>query len=135
MTTQRKREPVTGSGTTFASRPKLTAQREPLVPTGESGREATTADGGTEPPSPAVRPEPVKPANRMVKRTMNVRENTISMMKTAVKKTRGHPGGAETMTALVNAALERELQRLADEFNGGEPFPPSHDNLQPGRPL
>lgn len=134
MTTQRKREPVTGSGTSFASRPKLTAQRERLVQAGESGREATTAEN-TEAPAPAARPAPVKPANRMVKRTMNVRENTISMMKTAVKKTREQPGGAETMTALVNAALERELQRLADEFNGGEPFPPSYDNLQPGRPL
>ena len=35
----------------------------------------------------------------------------------------GHDGANRSMAALVEGALERELERLANLYNYGEPFP------------
>lgn len=39
------------------------------------------------------------------------------------------------MKALVEGAIEREVARLADEFNDGESFPPNECGFRRGRPL
>lgn len=39
------------------------------------------------------------------------------------------------MTALVNGALARELERLANEFNDSEPYPPNGAEFRVGRPI
>jgi hypothetical protein len=57
-----------------------------------------------------------------VQRTFQFKDSLIKRAETAVLRTAGQ-GGHTSMTALLNAALERELQRLETEFNDGEPFP------------
>ena len=54
---------------------------------------------------------------------------------TAVLRTQGYSGGYMTLAALVDGAVERELERLAIEFNDGEPFPPNLGAFRVGRPL
>ena len=52
-----------------------------------------------------------------------------------VLRTAGYDGGYQSMAALVDGALERELERLAIEFNDGEPFPRNAGGFRQGRPL
>jgi len=39
------------------------------------------------------------------------------------------------MTAMVAAALERELEHLADEHNDGVLYPPNGEQFRTGRPI
>ncbi|WP_354508528.1 hypothetical protein [Oerskovia enterophila] len=64
-----------------------------------------------------------------------IRLSQIKAAETAVLRTGGLPGGYKSMTALMNAALARELERLAAEFNDGDPFPPNTAEFRVGRPL
>lgn len=50
-----------------------------------------------------------------------------------VERTRGH----RTFVAMLNAALQQEVQRFRDELNNGEPFPYDDEEieLRKGRPL
>ena len=67
--------------------------------------------------------------------TFGLRTSLKKRAETAVLRTAGYEGGYTSMAALVDGALERELARLAVEFNGGEPFPRNVGGFRQGRPL
>ena len=67
--------------------------------------------------------------------TFGLRTSLKKRAETAVLRTAGYEGGYASMTALVDGALERELERLAVEFNNGEPFPRNVGGFRQGRPL
>jgi len=67
--------------------------------------------------------------------TFNLRTSLKKRAETAVLRTAGYDGGYQSMAALVDGALERELERLAIEFNDGEPFPRNAGGFRQGRPL
>lgn len=69
-----------------------------------------------------------------IQRTFQFRDSLIKRAETAVLRTAGQ-GGPTSMTALLNAALERELQRLEAEFNDSEPFPANRGAFRTGRPI
>lgn len=108
--------------------PVTPAAAAPPVPEKKAKREprATTAAPVTAPELPAADPK--------VQRTFQFRDSLIKRAETAVLRTGGQ-GGHTSMTALLNAALERELQRLEVEFNDGEPFPANRGTFRTGRPI
>jgi hypothetical protein len=67
--------------------------------------------------------------------TFGLRVSLKKRAETAVLRTAGYQGGYTSMAALVEGALERELERLALEFNNGEPFPRNTGGFRQGRPL
>lgn len=67
--------------------------------------------------------------------TLNLRRILKARAETVVLRTAGFEGGYTSWNAFVEGALERELQRMANEFNNGEPFPPNLGNFRQGRPL
>lgn len=67
--------------------------------------------------------------------TFGLRTSVKKRAETAVLRTAGYQGGYKSMAALVEGALERELERLALEFNNGEPFPRNAGGFRQGRPL
>ena len=67
--------------------------------------------------------------------TFGLRTSLKKRAETAVLRTAGYEGGYNSMAALVDGALERELARLAVEFNNGEPFPRNVGGFRQGRPL
>lgn len=67
--------------------------------------------------------------------TLGLRTSVKKRAETAVLRTAGYQGGYKSMAALVEGALERELERLALEFNNGEPFPQNAGSFRQGRPL
>ena len=67
--------------------------------------------------------------------TFGLRTSLKKRAETAVLRTAGYEGGYTSMAALVDGALERELARLAVEFNDGEPFPRNIGGFRQGRPL
>ena len=67
--------------------------------------------------------------------TFGLRTSLKKRAETAVLRTAGYEGGYNSMAALVDGALERELARLAIEFNNGEPFPRNLGGFRQGRPL
>ena len=54
---------------------------------------------------------------------------------TAVLRTGGYENGYRSFAALVEGALERELERLQNEFNDGQPFPENEGGFRIGRPM
>ena len=79
----------------------------------------------------------VEPAESDEKKavTFALRTSLKKRAETAVLRTAGYQGGHKSMAALVEGALERELERLALEFNNGEPFPQNTGGFRQGRPL
>ena len=67
--------------------------------------------------------------------TFGLRTSLKKRAETAVLRTASYEGGYSSMTALVDGALERELARLAVEFNNGEPFTRNVGGFRQGRPL
>lgn len=103
------------------------ARTGPAAPTKERRTTSTKEDR-----APGVREAADDPK---VSRTFMIRLSQIKAAETAVLRTGGLPGGYKSMTALMNAALARELERLAAEFNDGDPFPPNAAEFRVGRPL
>ena len=66
-----------------------------------------------------------------VTRTYKFDLDLIQRAETAVLRARVH----RSMTALVATAVERELERLANEHNDGVPYPPNGDQFRTGRPI
>lgn len=93
--------------------------------------------------APAQRPRATEPeppvqaavGTAMISRTFRFQEALIRRAETAVLRTAGLDGGHVSMTALLNTALERELARLEDELNAGEPFPANRGEFRRGRPI
>ncbi|MHB1328055.1 MAG: hypothetical protein ACYC2K_07620, partial [Gemmatimonadales bacterium] len=67
--------------------------------------------------------------------TVGIRTLLKKRVETAVLRTAELEGGYPTMAALIQGALERELDRLAIQFNGGEPFQQDIGAFRRGRPL
>lgn len=67
--------------------------------------------------------------------TLSIRASVKKRAETAVLRTSGYDGGYKSMSALIEAAVEHELEKLAIEFNNGEPFPPNGGEFRQGRPL
>ena len=72
--------------------------------------------------------------SRLVKATYNVPEALVEETRNAVLSLSGPPVRL-TLSALVEAALRRELARLRKEHNAGAPFEGPGKALKGGRPL
>lgn len=108
--------------------PAVSPQEQPPAP-------AKTATAKRRKPAAVTTPMPAGDSDATEPATFNLRSVVKKSAETAVLRTQGYPGGYTSMKALVEGALERELARLADEFNGGEPFPPNEGGFRRGRPL
>ncbi|WP_459279098.1 hypothetical protein [Arthrobacter sp. TMS1-12-1] len=66
---------------------------------------------------------------------MKLLDSVIGQAKSAVLHTSGKPGGHRSFAGLVQAAVEREVQRLAEEFNDGQPYESHQGEFRRGRPF
>lgn len=135
MTAPRERRRP-GGGVPFP----LTPHVEPIVsaaidpPPPASQVESTHTQAAERAPSPAS--GPLADAQEVkVARTFQLRSRTLGAAQTAVLLTAAREGGYSSLNALVEGALSRELQRLAEEFNGGEAFPAHVGKFRTGRPI
>ncbi|MFS0701124.1 hypothetical protein AB6N24_14235 [Cellulomonas sp. 179-A 4D5 NHS] len=80
-------------------------------------------------PVPSSEPDPKSAV------TVQLRNSLRQRAQTAVLQTAGRPGGHRSFAALIDEALERELARLAAEFNDGEPFERNAGQFRTGRPF
>jgi len=67
--------------------------------------------------------------------TFGILPSLKKQAETAVLRTATFPEGYSSMAGLIEGALRRELARLADEYNEGEPFPANTGTFRQGRPL
>lgn len=86
---------------------------------------------------PKAAPPTVAASSKALSTTVSLKmhDALIAQAKTAVLKTAGNEGGYRSFVALVQGAVERELQRLAVEFNDGAPFEEHEGEFRRGRPL
>lgn len=90
------------------------------------------------PQRPAASPPAVSVASGKAPSTtvsLKMDDALLAQAKTAVLRTAGIEGGYKSFAALVQSAVERELQRLASEFNDGSPFEKHEGEFRRGRPL
>lgn len=117
-----------------AARSTLVPSVEPINTGGpqtpERSPEPAPAPQRTAAPSAAASPK--NPSTTVSLKMDNV---LIAQAKTAVLRTAGSEGGYKSFVALVQGAVERELQRLAAEFNDGAPFEKHEGEFRRGRPL
>ncbi len=69
-----------------------------------------------------------------VRTTLYVASDVLDEARNAAVYLAGHPAHL-TLTRLVDNALRAELQRLCDQYNGGQPFPARAAELKGGRPI
>jgi hypothetical protein len=86
-----------------------------------------------EPQASATPPIPVVDETKSV--TVKLSSSVIGKAKSAVLATSGKPGGHRSFAGLVQAAVEREVQRLAEEFNDGQPYESHQGEFRRGRPF
>ena len=112
-------EPI-NTGTTHAQ--ERSSEHAPATPTAAPQRAAApSAVASAKNPSTTV--------------SLKMDNALIAQAKTAVLRTAGSEGGYKSFVALVQGAVERELQRLAEEFNDGAPFEKHEGEFRRGRPL
>jgi len=128
----------------------LTPKVEPV----NTGTAAVSETEGTVGTSPAPAPETTRstevpqrakeretlstaPADddRTVAVTTLLRRSLKLQAQTAVLRTQQEPDGYRSFAQFVNAAIERELQRLAAEYNDGAPFEQNPGPFRTGRPF
>lgn len=130
----------------------LTPKVEP-VNTGNVAAPETVATGATSPVPDSVTthstdvppraPEREVPStapasaddDRTVAVTTLLRRSLKLQAQTAVLRTQQEPDGYRSFAQFVNAAIERELQRLAAEYNDGAPFEQNPGPFRTGRPF
>jgi hypothetical protein len=99
-------------------------------------QESTIVPVSSRAPRPAKQPIIALPADDgKTPVTFSLRTTLKKRAETAVLRTAGYQGGYTSMAALVDGALERELERLAREFNNGEAYPPNAGTFRQGRPF
>lgn len=134
MTARERRRP--GAGAPFPLTPKVEAivpaVAEPSIPDLPSDRVNDPLVPREARPNSAPAPAP---AESKLARTFQLRGSILGGAQTAVLRTGGLEGGYSSLNALVEGAIERELRRLADEFNGGEAFPVHAGKFRAGRPI
>lgn len=67
--------------------------------------------------------------------TTLLRRSLKLQAQTAVLRTQQDPNGYRSFAQFVNGAIERELVRLADEYNNGAPFEQNAGSFRTGRPF
>lgn len=110
-------------------------QPEPAVTEPAAAPRPQRAAAQRSKPAPAPAPAPALDSDATEVTTLSLRRTVKKSAETAVLRTAGYPGGYTSMKALVEGAIEREVARLADEFNGGEPYPPNEGGFRRGRPF
>ena len=98
-------------------------------------RAATPRQKPVGPPTPAVPAGADHAADVKAPVTVTLRRSIKKTAETAVLRTAGLPHGYQSFSALVEGAVQRELQRLADEYNEGEAFTPNGGSFRQGRPF
>jgi hypothetical protein len=73
-------------------------------------------------------------ARTNVRATLYVASEVLDEARNAAVYLAGHPAHL-TLTRLVDNALRAELQRLRDQYHGGQPFPARSAELKGGRPI
>lgn len=126
MTTPSRRRP--GSASPIRLVPEVEEVRTPPA------MELQPAVPSPVPESKAPSADPVESDEKKAV-TFGLRTSLKKRAETAVLRTAGYEGGYNSMAALVDGALERELARLSIEFNNGEPFPRNIGGFRQGRPL
>lgn len=90
----------------------------------------------TERGAPATAPAPATADDdRTVAVTTLLRRSLKLQAQTAVLRTQQEPDGYRSFAQFVNGAIERELQRLAAEYNDGAPFEQNPGPFRTGRPF
>ena len=129
------------SNTRIAAVPALTP--EPPAPAAVPAPTTTATTPPATPAQPAA-PSAVQQAPVVSQRTdpalkipttVQVQLALKKQAETAVKTTGHLPGSYKSWAQFVNAAVAHELERLADQFNDGEPFPENAGEFRNGRPL
>lgn len=90
----------------------------------------------TEPTGKPKNTGPQQPAQeKRVKFQAYVLDSVQSEARAIVYWTNNRPGGYASLTELAEAALMREIERMREQFTGGEPFPPMPEGRNlPTRP-
>lgn len=117
--------------------PESTAPEQALVPFPPAAAAATSpvaTTSSTTPPRGSAAPAFADPDTKKAT-TLAIRRSIKARAETAVLRTAGFEGGYKSWASFVEGALERELQRLENEFNGGVPFPENTGSFRNGRPL
>lgn len=137
-----KVEAVSTPATPVTPAPAPTPEPAPEPAAAPAAAVAKPAAPVKKPRATATRSKPVRSVtpevpvdDAKIARTFLMPRTLVKTAETAVLRTGGLPGGYKSMAALVNGALARELERLAGEFNDGEPFPPNGAEFRVGRPL
>jgi hypothetical protein len=73
-------------------------------------------------------------ARANVRATLYVASDVLDEARNAAVYLAGYPAHL-TLTRLVDNALRAELQRLRDQYHGGQPFPARSAELKGGRPI
>jgi hypothetical protein len=115
------------------SRPAGRSPLKPQIETINTGAQSAPAPS-PEPHAPAVPPARVADATKSSV-TVKLLDSVIGQAKSAVLHTSGLPGGHRSFASLVQTALEREVQRLAEEFNDGQPYETHQGEFRRGRPF
>lgn len=125
--------------------PTLTTEAEPEAsapavaddtPVPAATVNAPAAPAATPTPASSAAPAPTfTESDEKKATTLAIRRSIKARAETAVLRTAGFDGGYKSWASFVEGALERELQRLEQEFNGGESFPPNMGSFRQGRPL
>ncbi|MEU6332774.1 hypothetical protein ABZ851_36840 [Streptomyces sp. NPDC047049] len=121
------------------TRAEILAER--LAARNEAEREAADSEAGTgagqaeEPAKPQAEVPPQPAPEKRVKFQAYVLDSVQSEARAIVYWTNNRPGGYASLTELAEAALIREIDRMREQFTGGEPFPPMPEGRSlPTRP-
>lgn len=150
MTQPQRRRP--GSASPIKLVPAVEPVQTPAAAPTETPSESPTATNGAPSSSPRQKtstprrkpvgsPAPPAPVaadaapDTKAPVTVTLRRSIKKTAETAVLRTAGLPDGYQSFSALVEGAVQRELQRLADEYNGGEAFTPNGGAFRQGRPF
>jgi hypothetical protein len=78
--------------------------------------------------------ESARPDAPKVRATLYLSAEILDQARNAAVHLAGYPARL-TLTKLVERAMRLELQRLKDQFNGGQDFPHRGEDLKGGRPI
>jgi hypothetical protein len=81
-----------------------------------------------------MNPKSLRPEVPKVRATLYLSIDVLEQARNAAVHLAGFPARM-TLAKLADSALRAELQRLKDQFNNGQDFPPRDADLQGGRPI
>jgi hypothetical protein len=79
-------------------------------------------------------PLPRRSMEPKVRATLYVSPQLLDAARNAAVHLAGYPARL-TLTRLIEDALVQELERLKQQYNGGQDFPPRGEELRGGRPI